>query len=318
MRRSGVGERGVWQRAWKSLRRGRRGRTLALLAAATALAVGVAACGGSDGSAYSEQASEALAPALEVRDRAIEESQIAYRDRARVRSLASSDMAVRALGEARTRLAAIDVPADAAADHQRLQTMTNQTLRQARVRRDAYARDEVGDAAIAEMRIITALNGTAARVDPALCETLLSADERDACQVHGDPGTYERQLSDLFRGFAAGFGPRVGGVPLAGTDDEVVAYLEVIQPEVTELLGTTRADLAELQPPVDLADDHRLLLGYLASTEVIARQITRAAQAGDAERLRELFAKSGEPFQQTGQDLSERGQEIVGFFFASG
>jgi len=296
----------------------RRHRRWLPLGALAGVALIAAACGGSGEADYSQQAAEALAPALEVRDQAIEQAQIAYQDRARVRSLASSDMAVQALGEARTRLAAIEVPADAATDHRRLVAMTDQALRQARRRRTAYARDAVGDAAIAEMRIITAVNGTAAQVEPALCEALLPADQGDACQAHGEPGTYERQLSDLFRGFAAGFQPRVGGVPAAGTEDETAAYLEVIQPEVTELLRTTRAELAQLQPPADLAGDHRLLVDYLAGTEAIARQITRAARAGDAERLRVLFAESGEPFRQSGQGLSERGQEIVGFFFAQG
>ncbi len=138
-------------------------------------------------------------------------------------------------------------------------------------------------------------------VSPTFCENALvlesAAAEGLGCpETDGLPGgEYGVAVYGLMRTYASEFGPRAGSFPISLSDEELALALLAQQPEIIAVLETTRTALARLEAPADFEDDHARLLTYFEETTALSRQITKAAEDREAQRLlEELFPESGD------------------------
>lgn len=108
--------------------------------------------------------------------------------------------------------------------------------------------------------------------------------------------------------------PRIS-VPPVLDEEETFAWLAEVQPDVERAFEEMRAEVASLDPPPELADDHARILEFLEQIADVARRITTASEARDRAELERLFDESARPGDRLRSELSDEARPIVGVFF---
>ena len=161
-------------------------------------------------------------------------------------------------------------------------------------------------------------------VSPTFCANALVL-ESDAAGGLGCPeteglsgGEYGIAVYGLMRTYASEFGPRAGSFPISVSDEELALALLAQQPEIIAVLETTRTALAGLEVPAEFEDDHARLLTYFDQTTALSREITRAAEDREGQRLlNEPFPESGDIACNAYTGFSESFRQLLAPFFGS-
>jgi hypothetical protein len=218
-----------------------------------------------------------------------------------------------ALGQLRTDVEAIDPPPAYASDHDRIvQAFVAIDDMGERWDRALAQEDLLSVAAFtAEMEVLYAR--MLADVSPSICQALQGGIPVNLCaREDAAPHDYARQLDAIDRRFLAEFQPRVSAFLPAMSEDELIAALLYLQPPIIAALEQAHEDASALEPPDEFRADHERYLRYLEETLTLSRQISSAAEAGDANRLRfELFPASGEILCSAAEDLRTEFKELI-------
>ena len=217
------------------------------------------------------------------------------------------------LGRLRADAEAIDPPGAYASDHDRVVEAFVAIDEMAERWERALAQQDVLSVAAltAEMEVIYAR--MLVDVPPTLCRALRVGEVGNLCPREGPaPHDYARQLDAIDRRYTAEFQPRVTAFLPAMSDDELIAALLYLQPAIIAALEQTHTNASALEPPDEFRADHERYLRYLEETLTLSRQISSAAEAGDANRLRfELFPASGEILCSAAEDLRAEFKELI-------
>lgn len=104
--------------------------------------------------------------------------------------------------------------------------------------------------------------------------------------------------------------PLIGPKFQSGTDEEMIEYLDTVQPTVDRTFREILETLRSLEPPQDLAADHEAVITYFEGISRIAGEVTDATKEGDDERLQRLFADSRTPARELDEALSADGGRL--------
>lgn len=134
---------------------------------------------------------------------------------------------------------------------------------------------------------------------------------RGASIPHGE---YGRELYGAWLRVRTTIDPRIStGALQLFEDEELFRYLGAVQPDVERILAEVRDEVAALEPPGELREDHAAVVAYFEELLDVARRITLAAEDGEGQRLRALFGESAEPQRRLMASLSGD-LEIPGIF----
>ena len=135
------------------------------------------------------------------------------------------------------------------------------------------------------------------------------------CRRNAPCGASGEQLHAIVARTELEVGRRIGFSDLvAFTDEERMAFLQIIQPEVEQRFENALAAVRSFDPPADHAADHALVVGFYEDILDVARRITAAAEDGDHRRFQALARESLQPGTTLKQGLSEQGCAILGGF----
>lgn len=218
-----------------------------------------------------------------------------------------------ALEEAR----GLDAPPELRAAHRRWIESLEASLAFEKPAREAIDNDDFAALALAIADFATNFLSFVVDVPPGMCEVVTPeslASTEALCRPGDDlPGReYGERLRSAAQVMPVQIGPRISGLQVAFTDEERLAYLDAIQPDVERLFAQTISDIESLDPPDELRADHEAVLTFFRDLLAVAEEITAATAAGDIDRLSELFTESERPAQQLESSVSDDGRRIVG------
>lgn len=182
----------------------------------------------------------------------------------------------------------------------------------------AIARGDALSASIAAQRFWRDLGAVLLAAPPPLCRlfapaaTILLHEEefcRDPSTLPG--GEYGQRLREITRHLAVELFPRTGVPPPFLTSAEELAYLTLIHPETEPALRQALAEVAELEPPGALAEDHQVLLGFLTDLAGVGREMTLAVESGDVSTVRRLSDRANGLADAFARRLSEQGRDLL-------
>ena len=171
---------------------------------------------------------------------------------------------------------------------------------------------------VARSRMLAAQQRALAEASPAICRAAAIEPRAATFCDTGDPlpgGEYGVELRTVFKRYSAEFGPRVSSFPAAFTPEERFQALEVLQPEIEQVLDETAESVRALEPPTELRADHDRLVLFLEETLDVARAITQAAEDRDFDRTQVEFIRSGTVLCDAHADLSATMKRLLAFYF---
>ena len=258
----------------------------------------------------------------------------AYPIRARLWQVAEDIELRAATDDAIAAAASLDPPRRYEAPHDSWVAALRASRRHLEASQDALERQELVEMIVAFMRAELELAARLPEWPEAFCRAAIPtsmpggvdaelAGAPDAggpdvvCRRDVPGGAYGEQLHAVVLRTELEVGRRIGLSGLvAFTDEERMAFLRVIQPEVQERFEEALAAVRSLDPPADRAADHALVVGFYEDILHVARRITAAAEDGDHRRFQALARDSFEPGTTLRQELSEQGCAILdGFTF---
>ena len=201
----------------------------------------------------------------------------------------------------------IDPPAQFQEDHQIMVETLSAHVAIDREIGDAVENQDLAAFAIANARLTESSILMASRLDPRVCNATMAADlPFRLCDFFSETvpgGDYGSQVYEKMTTFAAGvfsrsiqFGPEF-------EEEEILATLSVIQPELTKIHDGTLVEIAGLQPPNEFAEGHNLLVKYLDDALAINRSRSTSVDAQDPAAHRSLSGEARTLYCDAKQEL---------------